>query len=158
MASFDKDDWVEICPQPDKKWATWISKDSYYNNFLGKIGQITEIAEEDVNKNIIIYRVKVNFPYKIKDDIITLNAGSYYAWFKSDHLIKSSKNACDRVFALMQASAELQEWEIFKKKSTNDMLRHIFGPEPKEEKIEENEWDEKTPVIQNIFDFSDPYI
>ena len=47
---------------------------------------------------------------------------------------------------------ELQKWEDFKKKSVNDALRSIFGPEPKQEKHEINEWEEKTP-IQYDFDF-----
>lgn len=158
MANFNKDDWVEITSQPDKKWSMWITKSSFYDNFLGKVGQITEIGEEDVNNHTTIYRVKVMFPYPIKDNGIIFDAGSYYTWFKADHLIKSSKTAADRSLALMQASVELQEWERFKKKTTDNMLKHIFGPEQKEEKLQEDEWDEKTPVIQNIFDFSDPYI
>lgn len=44
------------------------------------------------------------------------------------------------------AGKELQEWEKFKKNSTDKILKRIFAPEPKEEKLEKkkddpNQWD-----------------
>lgn len=157
MAIFSQGDWVQITFQPDKKWGTWYSKATFYENFLGKIGEITEITEEDNYNKTLIYRVRVNFPHQIKDENIIFDSGSYFCWFKAEHLIQSSKGAADRALALMKASAELQEWENFKRKSTNDMLKHIFGPEPKQEPKqeakEENDWEEKTPVMRYYYDY-----
>lgn len=159
MATFNNGDWVQITFQPDKKWGTWVSKSTFYNNFLGKIGEITDISEEDNTNKTLIYRVRVDFPYQIKDENIIFDTGSYFCWFKAEHLKRSSKSAAERAADLQKAAAELQEWENFKKKTTDDMLKHIFGPSPKEEQKEQpkvqDDWEEKTPIMRGYYDYDD---
>jgi len=137
MANFKEGDWVQITGTPDLKWSRWSNNPAYYNNFLNKIGQIKEIEEDYDDPLQFQYRVGVEFEYEINDGYSKLSPGKYYEWFKGDHLIKSSKYEADRKMAQAKAANDLQEWEKFKKKSTDDALRKVFCPEPKTEEGKE---------------------
>jgi hypothetical protein len=151
MANFKEDDWVQITGTPDLKWGRWSNNPTYYNNFLNKIGQIKEI-DEDVNRpGNFIYKIGVNFEHDINDGYSTLSPGKYYEWFRADHLIKSSKYEADRKVAQAKAAIDLQEWEKFKKKSTDDALRKVFCPEPT---TEENKQD---TISEDPYEPYDPW-
>jgi hypothetical protein len=134
MATFKIGDWVQITSIPDKKWSRWSNNTKYYNNFVDKIGTIKEIDEDLDISGQTLYRVVVDFPHEIEDGYSILVPGRYMEWFKADHLLKSSKYESERKLFLSNASKELQEWEKFKRKTTDDMLRHVFEPEKRPEK------------------------
>jgi hypothetical protein len=142
-------DWVQITPTPDLRWDQWYKSRDIYQHYLDKIGVIKHIVEDDERPGKFLYSVKVKFP----DGLENLGPGEYYEWFRSDHLILSSQSLANLRFNMAEAGKELQEWESFKKKSTDDMLRKIFTPEEKEAQKEQekksddpNQWDLKTPA------------
>lgn len=148
MASFKEGDWVQITGNPDYKWSRWSNNKTYYDNFLNKVGQIKEIEEDYDDSTQFQYKIGVNFDHEIQDGYSKLSPGKYYEWFKSDHLIISSKYEADRKAAQAKAAAELQEWEKFKKKSTDDALKKVFCPEPvtkEEEKVSSTNEDSYDP-------------
>lgn len=155
---FKVGDWVQITPTPDLKWNQWRISQDIYKDFLDKIGCIANISEDEDRPGEFLYAVKVHFP----DGLGQLKAGDYYEWFKSDHLIHSSQSLANLRINMAKAGKELQEWEDFKKKSTDKMLKHIFAPEPKEEKTEKknddpNQWDLKTPSNKKYDEKYDTY-
>lgn len=142
MTTFLKGDWVQVTPTPDKKWFRWQTSGEFYKNFLGKIGQISLVEQDDDGE--ILYEVCVEFDTNFNDGFCTYDTGSYYAWFKGDHLLKSSEYNLKRYKEQLKAGEELQKWEEFKRKSTDNVLKHIFGPETKENTVD---WEEKTPIL-----------
>ena len=61
---------------------------------------------------------------------------------------------------MFQAGKELQEWEKFKKKSTDDMLRKVFAKEPEPIKETENKHQlnkEDDPNQWDIKKYEDDY-
>jgi hypothetical protein len=155
MANFNKGDWVQITPIPDKKWRRWSNNPEYYGNFTGKIGTIEEIDEEMSSPGPVLYKIKVEFDDYIEDGYTKLPPGKYSEWFKADHLIKSSQYEADRKKSRLKAAQELQEWEQFKKKSTNDALKHVFAPEPKKKEDTSSQWDLKTdPTWYPDYDYN----
>jgi hypothetical protein len=150
-------DWVQITPTPDMRWNVWHDSRDIYDNFLDKIGVIEFISDDEDRPGHFLYAVKVNFP----DGFGNLDAGSYYEWFRDYHLILSSKGTADLRYNMAIAGKELQEWEQFKKNSTDKMLKHIFAPESRPEPIQQptktktddpNQWDIKTPPDDNYYD------
>lgn len=147
MTKFNVNDWVQITPQPDLKWDRWNNNQEYYNNFAGKIGYVSEIENYEDSEEY--FCISVEFPHEISDGYSYLPAGTYSEWFKSDHLIRSSKYEATRKYSQIKAEYDLQEWEKFKKKTTDDALRSVFAPEaPKQKKVPKpvvfDEWDEIT--------------
>jgi hypothetical protein len=144
-------DWVQITPTPDYRWSQWYNSRDIYQEYLDKIGVINFIVDDDERPGEFLYAVKVKFP----NGLGNLGPGEYYEWFKSDHLIHSSKSRASVRENMIEAGKKLQEWEAFKKKSTHDMLKKIFAPEEsKPEKLDKqddpNQWDLKTdPKDQN---------
>lgn len=155
MANFSKGDWIKITPTPDKKWIRWYTNKDFYDNFLGQVGEIKEVEDDAERKGEELYLVSVYFPYDIYDKNINVGAGNHYEYFRDYHLIKSSKFEADKKTELLKAGYKLQEWEKFKKKATDDALRKVFGPQPKEQEITEKskqqdmfeDWEEKTNPI-----------
>jgi hypothetical protein len=139
---FKVGDWVQITPTPDYRWSQWYNSRDIYQEYLDKIGQIEFISEDDERPGEFLYAVKVNFPFGLGN----LDPGHYYEWFKEDHLIISSQSNANLRFNMAQAGKELQEWEDFKRKSTDKMLKHIFGQEEKP-KNNTDEWNLKTPIM-----------
>lgn len=142
---FKKGDWVQITPSPDLRWQQWRNSQDIYKDFLDRIGSIENISDDDERPGEFLYAVRVNFP----DGLGHMGPGHYYEWFRGEHLILSSESTAKLRDNMAQAGKELQEWEKFKKKTTNDMLKKVFLPEPKEEKLEKkqddpNQWDLKT--------------
>ena len=148
---FKLGDWVQITPTPDLRWDQWYNSKDIYQEYLDKIGVINFIVDDDDRPGEFLFAVKVKFP----DGLGHLGPGEYYEWFKSDHLIRSSQSAANLRYNMIQASKDLKEWEAFKKKSTDDMLRQIFAPQPRVAEQEEsksaknrfddpNQWDIKT--------------
>ena len=124
---FKKGDWVQITPTPDLSWEQWRSSQDIYKDFLDKIGSIENVVEDDDRPGEHLYAVRVNFP----DGLGHMGPGHYYEWFRADHLIRSSESNAKLRDNMYIAGKELQEWEKFKKKSTDDILRKIFVPEEK---------------------------
>lgn len=151
-------DWVQITPTPDLRWNQWYNSKDIYQNFLDRIGVIDFISDDDERPGESLYAVKVDFP----DGLENLPPGSYYEWFRSDHLIMSSRSLANLRHNMAEAGKQLQEWEAFKKKTTDDMLRSIFAPK---ENIETNDinktgidpWNLKTPVDQGYDEKYDTY-
>jgi hypothetical protein len=144
---FKVGDWVQITPTPDLRWNQWSNSRDIYQEYLDKIGVINFISDDEDRPGEFLYAVKVKFP----DGLGHLSAGEYYEWFKSDHLIRSSQSAANLRFNMAQAGKELQEWEAFKKKSTHEMLKKVFGQKEKPQKIDDpNQWDAKSPPKDNI--------
>jgi len=138
---------VQITPTPDLSWEQWRSSQDIYKDFLDKIGSIENVVEDDDRPGEHLYAVRVNFP----DGLGHMGPGHYYEWFRADHLIRSSESNAKLRDNMYIAGKELQEWEKFKKKSTDDILRKIFVPEEKKEEIpskskrdDPNQWDLKT--------------
>lgn len=131
---FKVGDWVQITPTPDLRWVQWYDSKDIYKEYLDKIGVINFVADDDERPGEFLYAVKVKFP----DGLGHLPAGEYYEWFRSDHLILSSQSLANLRFNMAQAGKELQEWEKFKKKSTNDMLKKVFAPDPPQEEKKES--------------------
>lgn len=155
---FNLGDWVQITPTPDLRWVTWYNSKDIYGHFLGKIGEIEFVTEDEERPGKSLYAVKVHFPF----GFMTLDPGYYYEWFRSDHLIRSSKSQAGVHENLLRAGKELQEWEKFKKESTDKMLRHVFGKEETKKKEvlgplpdpdSLSDWDEKT--IEFTYDYQD---
>jgi hypothetical protein len=145
MAKFKEGDWVEITSTPDKKWQRWSNNPEYYDNFAGKVGIIAEIDSSKDPQGNILYKIGVEFQRDIRDGYSTLPAGKYYEWFMDKHLLNSSKYEAEIRKERAKAAVELQEWEKFKKKSTDDALRKVFAPEiPKKE--------EKTLEVDDPYD------
>ena len=118
MATFSVGDWVQITPQPDLRWSEW---DDVHDLFCGKVGTIRdEFSDPDTGE--IFYNVEANFPYGLD----TAPAGWYYIHFKPDHIIHSTQYDSELAEHREKVERELQEWESFKKKSTDDALRGIF--------------------------------
>ena len=67
-----------------------------------------------------------------------MGPGHYYEWFRSDHLISSSESTAKLRDNMAQAGKELQEWESFKKKTLDNILKKVFTPEPKQEEKTNN--------------------
>lgn len=157
MAAFKEGDWVKITPTADKKWQRWANNAHYYNNFLDQIGVIEEIDEDPSCPDTLIYKIKVYFVENVYDGYEYLGPGNYCEYFKDRHLIKSSKYEADLKISRYKAGNELQEWENFKKKTTDDMLRKVFAPDPpaKKEEVEEiiKKYEEEDP-----YDPYDPWI
>jgi len=155
---FKVGDWVQITPTPDLRWDHWYNSRDIYQHYLDKIGVIDFISDDEERPGKFLYAVKVKFP----DGLENLAAGSYYEWFRSDHLIMSSQSLANLRHNMAAAGKELQEWEKFKKKTTDDMLKKIFAPDPvaetkKDKKDVPNEWDLKTPADSNQEDKYDTY-
>lgn len=151
---FKVGDWVQITPKPDLKWQNWYNSQDIYKDFLDKIGSIENICEDDERPGEFLYAIRVHFP----DGLGNLEPGYYYEWFRSEHLILSSESNAKLRSNMAIAGRELQEWEKFKKKTTDDMLKHIFAPEPKPQKIDDpNQWDVKTPVDHQYDEKYDAY-
>lgn len=136
MSNFKIGNWVEITGIPDHKWNRWSFNRDYYDNFSGKFGIIKDIQPDHSDNTLILYKIGVEFEESISDGYSMLAPGTYYEWFKSDHIIISSKFEADRKTSLYKAGNELQKWEDFKKKSTNDALKSIFAPDPPPKKSE----------------------
>lgn len=123
-------DWVQITPTPDTRWNVWRNNKEVYDEFAGKIGTIEGEDEDDERQGESLFKVRVHFEY----GIASMGPGSYYEWFRPEHLIRSSKYDADIQKHRAETARQLQEWEAFKKKSTDDALRKVFGKEePKEE-------------------------
>jgi hypothetical protein len=135
---FKKGDWVQITPTPDLRWNTWRNSQDIYKDFLDRIGSIESIADDDERPGELLYAVRVNFP----DGLGHLGPGHYYEWFRGEHLILSSESTAKLRDNMIQAGKELQEWEKFKKKTTDNMLKKIFAPEPKQEEKIKNKKDD----------------
>jgi hypothetical protein len=155
---FKVGDWVQITPTPDLKWEQWRNSQDIYKDFLDKIGCISNISEDEDRPGKFLYAVRVEFV----DGLGHLKPGHYYEWFKSDHLIHSSQSLASLRNNMAKAGKELQEWEDFKKKSTDKMLKHIFAPEPKIEKVEKknddpNQWEIKETDKTKYDDKYDTY-
>lgn len=156
---FKKGDWVQITPTPDLSWQQWRNSQDIYKDFLDRIGSIENISEDDERPGEYLYAVRVNFP----DGLGHMGPGHYYEWFRADHLIRSSQSSAKLYDNMIQAGKELQEWEKFKKKTTDNMLRKVFLPDPKtEEKIQNkkddpNQWDLKTPADEEYDSYYDDY-
>jgi hypothetical protein len=135
---FNLGDWVQITPTPDYKWSQWYNSRDIYQEYLDKIGVIEFVADDDERPGESLYAVKVKFPFGLGQ----LQPGEYYEWFRGEHLIRSSKSNANLRYNMVTAGRELQEWERFKKKSTDDMLRKIFLPDPepeeKKDSVKEN--------------------
>lgn len=138
---FKVGDWVQITPTPDLRWNQWYNSRDIYQHYLDKIGVIDFISDDEERPGKFLYAVKVKFP----DGLENLSAGSYYEWFRTDHLIISSQSLANLRHNMAAAGKELQEWEKFKKKTTDDMLRKIFTPDtvPEIKKDDPNQWDLK---------------
>ena len=146
---FKVGDWVQITPTPDYRWSQWYGSKDIYKEYLDKIGVIEFVADDDERPGEFLYAVKVHFPLGLGN----LDPGHYYEWFKDSHLIRSTKSNANLRSNMAQAAKELQEWEAFKKKSTDKMLQHIFGQEePKPKKDDPNQWDLKTPTDPDHYD------
>lgn len=152
---FKKGDWVQITPTPDLSWSQWRTSQDIYKDFLDRIGSIENVSEDDERPGEFLYAVRVNFP----EGLGQMGPGHYYEWFRADHLIRSSQSNARLRENMAAAGKELQEWENFKKKSTDKMLKHIFAPEPKEEnkKDDPNQWDLKTPTDKQYDEKYDSY-
>ena len=153
-------DWVQITPSPDLAWNQWRNSQDTYKNFLDKIGSIENISNDDERPGRFLYAVKVNFI----NGLGQMSPGHYYEWFRPDHLILSSESTAKLRDNMAQAGKELQEWESFKKKTLDNILKIVFTPEPKqEEKIDDkklddpNQWDLKNPPSQQYDDKYDTY-
>jgi hypothetical protein len=129
-------DWVQITPSADLKWHVWKSSKDIYNEFAGKIGILEKIDIDEDRPGQKLLCVRVDFPYGLAG----LSPGSYYEWFRPEHLIRSSKYNKELKEHRDQSTKDLQDWEAFKVKSTNDILRKVFGNEPikKVETIEQH--------------------
>ena len=144
-------DWVEITPQAELRWSSWVSSKDTYDCFRSKIGIIENICEDYERDGEYLYSVLVDFPNGLKK----LGPGQYYEWFRDYHLVLSSKSRSILQSNMVQAGKELQEWEKFKKNSTNEMLKKIFcPPEEIQEQLannqdDPNQWDLKTPNTYN---------
>lgn len=160
---FKVGDWVKITPTADNKWSRWNNNQDIYAEFAGKIGKITDIIEDYDDANAKLIAVTVDF----KDGFMYAPAGEYYEYFKSDHLIRSSEYEAQLQYNQYQAGIKLQEWEDFKRKTTDDMLKYIFGRDKenkendKQKSIEAatnetkqtaSEWDLKTDPVWNTYD------
>jgi hypothetical protein len=141
-------DWVEITPQSDLRWSSWVSSRDTYDCFRSKIGVIENICKDYERDGQYLYSVKVDFPNGLNN----LGAGQYYEWFRDYHLILSSKSRAALQSNMAQAGKELQEWEALKKKKTHEMLKKIFcQPEEKVQPFQNkhtdpNQWDLKAPI------------
>lgn len=141
MAFFKEGDWVKITPNPDRNWKRWNGNSAYYNNFLNQIGQIQDIDEDPDESGRMLYRITVYFTEEIYDGYEYLAKGNHVAYFREKHLIRSSKYEADLIKNRQKVGDELQEWENFKKKTTDDMLRYVFSPPKKENS---DQWNLKT--------------
>jgi hypothetical protein len=147
---FNIGDWVQITPTPDLKWDTWNNSRDTYDQYAGRIGSIIQVADDPDRDGEVLICIEVDFP----NGLAKLSPGTYYEWFRPEHLIRSSKYEADLYTHRQQAASDLQKWENFKKKTTNDMLKRIFSPEQQipiqasvtNEKVENTteEWDLKT--------------
>lgn len=122
-------DWVQITSTPDNLWSRWYNNVDIYNKFAGRVGQIVEIQDDPDRAGQLLYSVLVNFPKGLRD----LPAGKYEESFKDNHIIYSNSGNAYTQEQMINAADELHEWEAFKRESTNRMLKHIFGPEEKDE-------------------------
>lgn len=147
---FKVGDWVQITPTPDLTWNQWRTSQDIYKDFLDRIGSIENISEDDERPGESLYAVRVNFP----EGLGHMGPGHYYEWFREEHLVRSSQSQANLRNNMAAAGKELQEWEKFKKKSTDNMLKHIFGQSTKEEpkKDDPNQWDLKTPTDDDKYD------
>jgi hypothetical protein len=118
-------DWVQITPYADLKWHVWKNSKDIYNEFAGKIGVLEKIDTDDDRPGQNLFCIKVDFPYGLAG----LSPGKYHEWFRPEHLIRSSKYNKELKDHREQATKDLQEWEAFKIKSTNDALRKVFSNE-----------------------------
>ena len=153
---FKVGDWVQITPAPDYRWNQWYNSRDIYQEYLDKIGIIQFVSEDEDRPGEFLYAVKVKFPHGLGN----LGPGDYYEWFKEDHLIRSSQANANLRYNMAQAGKELQEWENFKKKSTDKMLKHIFGQEETISSKSNNDssnWDLKTPISDNDFSYDEKY-
>lgn len=136
MSKFNIGDWVEITATPDYRWGRWSFNREYYDNFAGKFGIIQDIQPDIDDDGVILYKIGVDFEEEISDGYTLFDPGVYREWFKSDHIILSSKFESERKNSIIRAGKELQEWEEFKKKSVNKALKSVFCPEPPPKKLE----------------------
>jgi hypothetical protein len=151
MNMFKKGDWVEITPNSDFRWSYWMNSKDIYDCFRAKVGEIQNICEDDERPGRFLYSVKVNFPNGLQN----LGPGHYYEWFRDYHLIISNKSRANLQTNMSEAGKQLQEWEAFKKKTTHEMLKHIFVPKQEtildnkqiEAEDDPNQWDMKTPSL-----------
>jgi len=143
MATFNIGDWVKITPQPDSRWNDWSDT---HTLFCGKIGTIREMFQ-DPTTNEICYDVEVNFPYGFDGN----DAGWYYIHFRNDHLIKSTEYDSKIAEHREKSEKELQEWEKFKRKATDDALRDIFVPKERKRRKESPTISEKRRKIAQTF-------
>lgn len=127
MATFSIGDWVKITPQPDLRWNDWSDT---HTLFCGKIGTIRE-EFQDPTTNEICYDVEVNFPYGFDGN----DAGWYYIHFRDDHLIKSTQYDSKIAEHNEKAAKDLQDWEKFKRKATDDALRELFVPKRRKTRV-----------------------
>lgn len=150
MATFNKGDWVQVTPQPDKRWSGWTDT---HDQFCGKVGQIRDIFE-DPNNGDTLYNVIANFPF----GFLGQKAGHYYIDFHGDHLIHSTKYDSQLSEHFEKVGRELQEWEEFKKRSVDDMLREVFAPPKKQSRADEIKRVEtdKSDIPEDI-DFGDSW-
>lgn len=147
---FKVGDLVKITSKADIKWIRWQDSIDTYKYFISEIGVIEDSNIDEDRTNTEIYRVTVEFP----NGLGQLIAGLYYEWFRPEHLSRTSQYEKDIFIHKKQMAVELQEWEAFKKKSTNDTLKTIFGLETdnkvdnkKNDELDEmttSEWDLKT--------------
>jgi hypothetical protein len=151
MATFNKGDWVQITPQPDRRWSGWTDT---HDNFCGKVGQIRDIFEDTENGDTL-YNVTTNFPF----GFLGQKAGHYYTDFHGDHLIHSTKYDSELSEHFEKVGRELQEWEEFKRRSVDDMLREVFAPPKKQSKMDEIKRVEagKSDIPANIDFGEDPW-
>lgn len=141
---FKINDWVQITPTPDYKFVQWYNDQECYDEFAGKIGTIENIDEDPNDPHNTLYAVSVDFP----NGFLNTPPGLYFLWFREDHLIRSTAYDAKLQQNRIEAGKKLQEWEAFKKKSTDDALRYVFSQEYRDQENNKSKskelWDEKT--------------
>lgn len=145
MATFKVGDWVSITPSADLRWTDWTPT---HDCFCGKTGKIKDVYElnGDTLCDVIAY-----FQYGINGSA----PGNFYIHFLPDHLIHSDQYDAKLKMHREKAEKDLKEWEELKRRKTDEALRSVFCPPPRETPedtkkalgeilSQEEEWEEKT--------------
>ena len=136
MAKFVKGDWVRIQPHPDFYWDYWTDK---HTKFCDKVVEVVRVEPSKSDKGVLFVGVR-HF------------SGGKAMWFQDKHCV--AEESYDRVFAanMQRAVDKLNQYEATAKRCRDDILRHVFGPEERDD-IEEiwcdeddeffDEWDDE---------------
>ena len=159
---FKVGDWVQITPTPDLGWSYWYNSQDIYDKFLDKVGVVEFVADDDERPGEFLFAIKVHFPYGFGDS----PPGNYHEWFREGHLIRSTKSQATLRTNMEKAGKELQEWEKFKRESTDRMLRQVFVKEPEKPKKQDmiygpgtiDGWEEETVEIDRDHYDNEQYI